>query len=67
MITGCLGSAVAEVITKTIPVPLEYIGMPDKFGESGEPQQLLKKYGMSAEAMVEAAKKVMKRKSDLAK
>jgi transketolase len=66
-ITGGLGSAVAEVITKTIPVPLEYIGMPDKFGESGEPQQLLKKYGMSAEAMVEAAKKVMKRKSDLAK
>jgi transketolase len=62
-ITGGLGGAVAEVLSRNYPVPQEYIGMPDSFGESGEPDELLKKYGMKAKDIVEAAKAVIKRKA----
>lgn len=61
-ITGGLGGAVSEVISKKFPVPMEFVGMPDTFGESGEPDELLKKYGMKAIDIVEAAKKVIRRK-----
>lgn len=63
-INGGLGSAVAEVITRYWPVPVEFIGMPNSFGESGKPDELLEKYGMKANNIVEAVKKVIKRKSD---
>ena len=62
-ITGGLGGAVAEVLSRNYPVPQEYVGMPDHFGESGEPDELLKKYGMKAKDIVSAAKAVVKRKS----
>jgi len=62
-IAGGLGGAVAEVLARNYPVPMEFIGMPDSFGESGEPNELLKKYGMKAVNIVEAAKKVIKRKN----
>lgn len=62
-IIGGLGGAVAEVLSRNFPVPMEYIGMPDHFGESGEPGELLKKYGMKAVNIVEIAKKVLKRKN----
>ena len=58
---GC-GSAVCEVLAQHFPVPVEMIGMPNTFGESGEPNQLLKKFGMDKEAIVDAVKRVMKRK-----
>ena len=60
--TGGLFGAVAEALTRTYPVPIEPIGMPDSFGESGEPQQLLKKYGMTDKDIVKAVTKVLKRK-----
>lgn len=63
-ITGGLGSAVAETLSRNYPVPMEYIGMPDHFGESGEPKQLLDKYKMNTASIVEAAKKVIARKSN---
>lgn len=63
-ITGGLGSAVAEIITKNWSVPVEFIGMPNTFGESGQAEELLKKYGMTAHDIVEAVKKVIKRKMD---
>lgn len=53
-VTGGLGSAVAEVITQHYPVPVRFVGMPDCFGESGKPDELMKKYGMSVEAVCEA-------------
>lgn len=59
---GC-GSAVLEVLAKNYPVPVEMIGMQDSFGESGQPDELLKKYGMDTEAIMEAVKRVVKRKS----
>jgi len=61
-IMGGMGSAVAEVLSKNYPVPQEFIGMPNSFGESGEPEELLEKYGMSVHAIKDAVKKVIKRK-----
>ncbi len=59
---GGLGSAVAELLAKNFPAPMEFVGMSDSFGESGQPSELLKKYGMDREAIIEAAKKAIKRK-----
>ena len=59
---GGLGDSVAQVIVKNNLVPQEYIAVDDSFGESGTPAQLLEKYGLSASAIVTAAKKVMARK-----
>ncbi|MCL5004550.1 MAG: transketolase family protein [Patescibacteria group bacterium] len=61
-IVGGLGGAIAEVLAKNFPVPMEFIGMQDCFGESGAPDELIKKYGMGAEDIVKAAKKAIKRK-----
>ncbi len=61
-IYGGLGSAVAEVIVKTHPCPMEFVGVSDVFGESGEPNQLKEKYGLTASYLVEAVRKVLSRK-----
>ncbi len=53
-VTGGLGSAVAEVIVQHFPVPMALVGMPDCFGESGEPRQLMEKFGMTAAAIAKA-------------
>jgi transketolase len=62
-VMGGMGSAVAEVLAKNFPVPMEFIGMPDSFGESGKYDELLKKYGLTAKNIVEAVKKVIIRKN----
>lgn len=60
---GGLGSAVAEVLTADgPPVPQEFVAMPDHFGESGEPSQLLAHYGMDVLGIVAAVRRVLKRK-----
>lgn len=64
-INGGMGSAVAEVLSRNWPVPIEYIGMPNSFGESGKPDELLEKYGMKSKDIVEAVKKVVKRKIEM--
>jgi transketolase len=61
-ITGGLGSAVAEVVVKNIPVPIELVGMPNCFGESGQADELMLKYNMTADAIIKAANRVLKRK-----
>lgn len=61
-VMGGVGSAIAEVIARTYPVPMEFIGMHNSFGESGEPAQLLKKYRMDADAIQAAVLRVAKRK-----
>jgi transketolase len=58
---GC-GSAVCEVLAQNYPVPVEMVGMPNTFGESGEPNELIEKYGMGKTMVIEAIKKVLKRK-----
>jgi transketolase len=57
-----VGSAIAELLARTYPVPMEFIGMRDSFGESGEPEQLLAKHKMDTTAIVDAVKRVLKRK-----
>lgn len=61
-IIGGLGSAVAEVIVETTPVPLERVGVMDTFGESGKPDALLVKYQLTTADIVKAAKRVISRK-----
>jgi Transketolase, C-terminal subunit len=61
-IFGGLGSAVSEVLSKEIPSPLEMIGTNDTFGESGSPDQLLEKYGLTSDSIAEAAKRAVARK-----
>jgi transketolase len=52
-VTGGLGGAVAEIVTQNYPVPVHFIGMPDCFGESGKPAELMEKYGMTSRAIQE--------------
>ena len=61
-VMGGLGSAVAEVLAKNCPAPIEMIGVQDRFGESGEPEDLMKVFGLTAEDIKKAVKKVLKRK-----
>lgn len=61
-IIGGLGDAIAQVAAKHFPVPIEYIGTKDTFGESGKPLELLKKYGLDVADIEAAAEKVMTRK-----
>ncbi len=62
-IIGGLGDAIAQCAAKNFPVPIEYVGTKDTFGESGTPMQLLKKYGLDIPDIVAAAEKVMARKN----
>lgn len=55
-VIGGLGSAVAEVVVKKCPVKMAMVGQQDTFGESGKPDELKKKYGMTADDIVKAVK-----------
>jgi transketolase len=61
-IQGGCGSAVCEVLAMNYPVPVEMVGMPNSFGESGQPEELIEKYGMGKKAVIEAVRRVVKRK-----
>jgi len=61
-IYGGLGGAIAELLGANYPVPIEFIGMKDTFGESGPPAQLIEKYGLDVKDIKAAVKKVIKRK-----
>ena len=61
-IAGGMGSAVAECLAAHCPVPIEFIGVNDKFGQSGKPDELIKLYGMDESAIIEAARKAIVRK-----
>ncbi|HXB43887.1 MAG TPA: transketolase family protein [Puia sp.] len=61
-VIGGLGDAIAQIAAKNFPIPIEYVGTNDTFGESGTPDQLLEKYGLTAQHIVAAAEKVMPKK-----
>jgi transketolase len=61
-IIGGLGGAVAEVLVENIPVPMVRVGLKDIFGESGKPEELLIKYGLTATEIAAAARAVLKKK-----
>lgn len=60
-IAGGLGSAVAEVLAREAPTPMEFIGVKNLFGQSGEPKELIEHYGMGVSHIVTAAKKAIAR------
>jgi len=62
-IIGGLGDAIAQVASRNLPIPIEYVGTNDTFGESGTPTELLKKYGLDSPNIVAAAEKVIARKN----
>ncbi len=61
-IAGGMGGAVAELLAAKLPVPIEFIGIRDKFGQSGRPEELLEHYGMGISHIKAAVLKVLKRK-----
>ena len=63
-IIGGLGDAIAQCAVKNFPVPIEYVGTKDTFGESGTPKELLKKYGLDTPDIIVAAEKVLNRKKN---
>jgi transketolase len=61
-VAGGLGSAIAETLATRFPVPMEFIGVQDHFGQSGTPQELIQKYHMDQDAIVAAVLKILDRK-----
>lgn len=61
-VAGGMGSAVAEVLARNYPVPIEFIGVQNRFGESGAPNELIEHFGMGVLHIIGAAKKVVSRK-----
>lgn len=61
-VMGGLGSAIAEELAKSTPLPMEFIGLQNTFAESGTPKELVEKYGMGVSAIKDAVKKVISRK-----
>jgi transketolase len=62
-VNGGLGSAIAECLSKNFPVPQEFVGVQDRFGESGNPDELIEALGMGVKDIKEAVKRAMKRKA----
>ena len=62
-VSGALGGAVAEVLSKNFPVPIEMVGIQDRFGQSGRVKELNEEYGLTKEDVEKAVKKVLARKN----
>jgi transketolase len=60
-IAGGMGSAVAECLAKNFPVPIEFVGVEDQFGQSGTPEELIEHYKMGEKGIINAVKKVIAR------
>lgn len=59
---GGLGDSVAQLLTRTMPTPQEFVAVNDSFGESGTPDELMEKYGLSVTSIVNSVIKVIGRK-----
>lgn len=59
---GGLGDSVAQLLSRHLPTPQEFVAVNDSFGESGTPDQLMTKYGLDTLNIIEAVERVMKRK-----
>lgn len=62
-VNGGLGSAIAELLAKNAPMPIEFVGVQDRFGQSGTPAELIEYYGMGVKGICEAVKKAVARKN----
>jgi transketolase len=63
LIHGGLGARVAQSVVQQHPVPLEFVGLDDKYAESGDPEALMRKYGLTANEVETAVRRVLQRKS----
>jgi transketolase len=61
-VNGGLGGAVAEVVVQSHPVPMEFVAVNDRFGQSGKPAELMKAFGLTAADIVAAAERALARK-----
>ena len=59
---GGLGDSIAQLLSMEFPVPIEMVAVNDSFGESGKPDELMTKYGIDTQNVVEAVEKVLRRK-----
>ena len=59
---GGLGSVVAATLAHVAPAPIEFVNLGDRYAESGKPDDLLRKYGMTADAIITAAASVLRRR-----
>lgn len=62
LLHGGLGARVAQAVALSKPVPMEFVGLDDTYAESGEPEALMKKYGLTSDQVVAAVKRLMARK-----
>lgn len=62
-VLGGLGSSIAQTLASKHPAPIEFVAVDDKFGESGPPEDLMKKYGLDTKDIVQAAERAMARRS----
>jgi transketolase len=62
LVDGGMGVRVAQVVAETQPCPMEFVGIQETYAESGQPDELLEKYGLMAKNVAEAARKVLSRK-----
>jgi transketolase len=63
LIHGGLGARVAQAVVGSVPVPMEFVGLHDTYAESGDPEALMRKYGLTANDVVAAVRRVLQRKS----
>jgi transketolase len=63
MMNGGLGEAVAQVLARKLPCPQEFVAVNDSFGESGTPMELMTKYGIDTQNIVQAVERVIARKN----
>ncbi|MBI2095140.1 MAG: transketolase family protein [Candidatus Omnitrophica bacterium] len=63
LVFGGLGSAVSQALSSGFPVPVEFVGLRDTYAESGTPEELFEKYGLTSRHIAQAAEKVVSRKS----
>ena len=62
LLNGGLGDSIAQLLGRKMPTPIEMVAVDDQFGESGKPEELLKKYGIDSFNIIEAVETVLKRK-----
>ncbi len=60
---GGLGSVIAELLAEELPTPMKFVGVDDRFGQSGSPAELVEHYGLGVEGIVEAVNEVIKNKN----
>jgi transketolase len=63
LLTGGMGSNIARIVAQTCPVPMRFVGLADTYTDSGEPEELLEKYGLTAEDIVRAGREAVAAKA----